>query len=114
MDVVTPGLREHRSATLRIAIAEALPEDMRPMTREIVEVHSSNPRKGHATALMHQVCAEADKWWMTLFIKVEKFDEGMGDDDLKRWYGRFGFVVIQIEPCLMVRSPQKPLVVRLH
>lgn len=114
---MTPGLREHRGASLRIAIAECMPEDMRVQMREIVGVKSTNPRKGHATALLHQVCAEADKWWITLFIKVERFDDGAGgmdDEQLRKWYGRFDFIVVQDEPCLMARSPQRPKIMRVH
>ena len=91
-----------------------LPEDMRDATRELVGVQSTNPRKGHATALMHTVCAEADREWMTLLIQVKPFDDGMTEDQLMRWYGRFGFVQIQAEPILMARSPQKPVILRAH
>ena len=110
-----PGLRTHRQASLRIAIAEGLPIEMRPNVREILSVQSSNPRKGDATALMYQVCAEADKWWFTLLVQVLPFDDGMTMEQLQKWYGRFGFLKIQDEPCvLMVRSPQPPRIARVH
>lgn len=107
---VNVGLREHRSASLRIAIADGLPERMRKLTREVLSVRSTNPRKGHATALMHEVCNEADKWWITLIVQPSKFDDGMDDAKLVPFYSRFGFVVFQNEPCLMARSPQLPRV----
>lgn len=112
---MNPGLREHRSASLRVAIAEGLPLDMRDQVRELLSVRSDNPRKGHATALLHTVCAEADKWWITLMIQPRKFDDGMDDEKLMPFYERFGFVVFQTEPVmLMVRSPQPPKIARVH
>lgn len=109
---MTPGIREHRSASLRVAESDVLPPEMTPFVREILSVRSTNPRKGHATALMYSVCAEADKWWITLLVQVRRFDDGMDDDKLRGWYGRFGFVEIQAEPVvLMVRSPEGPRIV---
>lgn len=111
---MTPGRRTHKAASCRVAVAMGLPEDMREQTREIVGVQSTNPRKGHATALMHTVCAEADREWMTLLIHVEPFSDGMTEEQLLRWYGRFGFVKIQDDPILMARSPQKSMILRAH
>jgi len=117
MDV---GQREYKGASLRIALAEGLPEAMRPMTREIVGVQSMSPHNGHATALMHQTCAEADKWWMTLLLHVKPFSDGMTQEQLEKFYGRFGFVRIQDAtddgtPCvLMARSPSPPVIQRIH
>jgi hypothetical protein len=48
---VSPGLREHKTSSLRVCVAECLPEDMREQTREIVGLESRNPRKGYATTL---------------------------------------------------------------
>lgn len=111
---MTPGLRQYKAASCRVAIAMGLPEDMRDQTREIVGVQSTNPRKGHATALLHTVTAEADREWMTLLIHVEPFDDGMTGEQLMKWYGRFGFVKIQDDPVLMARSPQPPLIARMN
>lgn len=112
---MTPGLRQHKHASLRIAIAEGLPEEMRDTTREILSVHSDDPRKGHATALLHEVCTEADKWWITLILCPRKFDDGMDDAKLIPFYERFGFALIQTEPApLMVRSPEPPKIARIH
>lgn len=111
---MTPGTRTHRQASLRVVPADGLPEDMRADVREIVDVQSGSPREGHATALMHQVCSEADFAWVTLLIMVKPFAEGMNCEQLKKWYGKFGFVEIQAEPCLMARSPVKPQIVRAH
>jgi len=112
---MTPGPRIHHSASLRVAIPESLPEEMRDDIREILAVATTNPRKGHATALMHQVMAEADFAWVTLMIHVKPFANGMTLEQLAKWYARFEFVEIQSEPVLlMARSPQKPRIVRVH
>lgn len=115
MDVMNIGLREHRSASLRIAEPEGLPVEMRPLVREILSVKSENPGKGHATALMWSTVAEADKWWFTLLIQVRPFADGMTQEQLEKFYAKFGFSILQRDPCvLMVRSPQPPVIARIH
>jgi GNAT superfamily N-acetyltransferase len=109
MDAMTPGLRDHKGATLRVAIPTGIPEEMRHGVREIVSVHADNPRKGHATALMHAVCAEADACGFVLMLEARSFDDGMSEEQLICWYGRFGFVRIQSEPVLMAREPRRVL-----
>lgn len=100
------GLRQHRSASCRIAEPEGVPEDMRSQLREVVGVQADEKRRGHASGLLHHVCAEADRDWLTLLIKVEPYADGMTLDQLERWYGSFGFVRFQTEPCvLMARVP---------
>src|SRR4029077_16138858 len=109
------GLRSHHSATLRVAMAEGLPEEMRHLTREIIDVQSTNQRKGHANGLMAEVCHEADKWWMTLIITVRPFGAACMDDaKLERFYRKFGFRRIQSSPLLMARSPELPRIQAVH
>lgn len=102
---MTPGLREHKQASLRVAVAECLPEDMRDLTREILSLACTNPRKGYATTLMWTVCHEADEARITLILQPKQFGDGMDDAKLERFYSRFGFVTIQKDPVLMARSP---------
>lgn len=110
---MTPGLRYHKSASLRIAIPMGLPDDMQTDVREIVGLHATQQGRGEATALLHSVCAEADREWKTLFIHVEPFDDGAMDAaKLTKWYSKFGFTVIQDAPCLMARSPERPRILR--
>lgn len=111
---MTPGIRLHKQASLRVAIAEGWPVEIQDQVREIVSIQSTNPRKGHATALLHQVCAEADKWWITLLVQVAPFNDGMTLEQLEKWYCRFGFLRIQDDPMLMARSPQPPVIERIH
>lgn len=101
------GARFHKQASCRIAISTALPEDMRDGTRELVSLESDNPRKGHATALMHQVCAEADVGGIVLLLQPKPFGEGMNEEQLGKFYERFGFVTVQEVPAkLMARQPR--------
>jgi len=89
-----------------------LPEDMRDNVREIVSVKSTSQRKGHASALMHKVCAEADKWSYLLLIHVQPFADGMPEDRLERFYGKFGFIVVQLEPAVLMA--REPVIGRMH
>lgn len=111
---MTPGLREHKQASLTVAVAECLPEDMRAETREILSLACTNPRKGYATTLLWTVCHEADMARITLILQPKQFGDGMDDDKLERFYMRFGFVKIQNEPPLMARSPQLRRLVTLQ
>jgi hypothetical protein len=109
VDGVTPGLREYKQATLRVAVPIGVPEHMRHGMREIISIHATNPRKGHATHLMHDVCLEADRLGFVLLLQVRPFDDGMTEEQLMKWYGRFGFEQIQPDPVLMARQPRNTI-----
>lgn len=108
------GRRDYKQASLRIAIPTSLPAHMQPHMRELLSVSSGNPRKGHATALMYQVCQEADDARMTLLIQVDPFDDGMTKEQLQKWYDKFGFEVIQTEPALLMARKIKPNRIKLN
>ena len=100
------GPRYHKQASLRLTIAEALPNHMHEGTREIINLRCSNPRKGYATALMHEVCAEADQTGIVLIVQPGQFDEGMTTEQLEKWYAKFGFVALPKDegnPTVMAR-----------
>lgn len=106
---MTPGLRTLGEATLTIGVCRALPPEMRPQTRELsgLEVPPESRGEGQASALMHQVCDEADAAGITLVLFVQPFnDPDMGRAQLIDWYAkRFGFMPIQADPPLMARMP---------
>lgn len=104
---MTPGLRHHREASLRVAIPEGVPEDMRDRMRELVSVKSEVRGEGHARALMYQVTAEADRAGFVLMLKVEPFADGLTAEQLERFYSSFGFERVQDEPVLMARQPEE-------
>lgn len=106
-----PGLRTYKSASLRVAVSEALPEHMHARTRELISIHSTDQGKGHASALVRKVCREADRKNIALIVQPRAFSVGMGDDELAAWYLGLGFVVFQ-RPCehfplLMARMPAR-------
>lgn len=111
---MTAGPRAYRQASCRIAIPPGLPEEFHEQVREVLGLVSESKRSGDATALMHQITAEADFAWMILLLHVQPFDDGMTAEQLERFYSKFGFVVIQHEPLLMSRLPQKPKLATSH
>lgn len=109
---MTPGPRTHKQASVTIAAPMGLPAEYHDDFRELTALHSGNPRKGDATALMYQVCAEADRNSKALLLLVEAYDDGsMTGDMLRKWYSRFGFKVAQESPCLMLRAPERPTII---
>jgi GNAT superfamily N-acetyltransferase len=110
---VTPGLRTHKRASLRIAEPTSVPDDMRANLREIVSLQSDDHGKGHAKALLHQVCAEADRANVVLMLHVKPFADGMTLEQLEKFYEGHGFARIQDEPLLMARAVQTLHVARV-
>lgn len=96
------GRRAFKGASCRIAIPD-LPEDMRTGIREVVDLQSSNPRKGHATSLMRSICTEADVGGFVLLLRPLVFAEGLSQEQLEKWYAKLGFYEVQAEPKLMAR-----------
>ena len=75
---------------------------------EVKSMHTAKPsrRQGHASKLMAEVCDEADKANVILVLTPEQFDNGpIGTQQLKNWYAKYGFNVIQEKPVLMCRDP---------
>lgn len=58
--------------------------------------------QGHASALLREVCKEADAAAVMPVLFVEPFDTGLSAVDLVAWYGRHGFAEIQAEPVRMM------------
>jgi ribosomal protein S18 acetylase RimI-like enzyme len=66
-------------------------------------------RQGHARWLMCEVCVEADQAGTVLLLEPDPFEDDAPLDAgaLELFYRRFGFRVIQREPCvLMAREPR--------
>jgi hypothetical protein len=100
------GRREFRSATARLIVPELEDIELIARTRQINDLNSSNPRKGHATALMHQICDEADKNGFLLILEARPFADGITQEQLEKFYQKFGFWAIEQEgPRLMARMP---------
>lgn len=109
MDDMIPGLRQHRSASLRVATTEAVPDEMRDGVRELIDVQSEEQDQGDGSGLLNMVCYEADQAGVLLILQPQPFADGMKLQDLLRWYAGFGFVRCQVEPVvLMARQPRAP------
>lgn len=105
------GERKVGPARCRVRQCTALPERMRPRTREVVDVETpfEEQGKGYATTLLHKVCREADAANMVLVLSPQPFGDNinLSKEQLEQWYERsFGFQVIQHQPMvLMARMP---------
>lgn len=93
-----------------VRVSVALPVKMRERTRELVSVHTEADaqHQGHATALMHEVCREADVAAVTLVLWPRPYgdDIALSRAQLIAWYAReFGFRLLQDDPPLMARAP---------
>lgn len=121
------GTRTAGHATCRVRQTNSVPASMRAGIREVcsVEVPAEHQGQGHATALMHKVCSEADAAGMVLVLWPQPWGDNiaMSRDELISWYSTtFGFQVIQPEPVLMARmvgaTPRRlrlnPVIEALH
>lgn len=104
------GPRTLGGASCQIRISMALPRELRPKTREVAHLHCERDSQntGEATALMLQVCEEADKDNITLVLWPRPYgdDIALSQAQLIEWYAkRFGFWQIQPDPPLMARAP---------
>ena len=101
------GDRRLGAASLRIRQCQALPQAMRPRTRELCDLQVPPALRGQglASALVHKVCAEADAAGLVLVLAVQPFGEagGLDADALRAWYAeRFGFSLLQERPVVMM------------
>lgn len=93
---MTPGLRSHKSASLRLVQPPLGVANL----REVTEFRAWHPRIGHGSALMRKVCKEADRTRCILVLNPQ-------GAELEPWYSRFGFVVIQREPAVLMARERK-------
>ena len=98
------GQRSNAYASCKLAIPTALPKDMQG---PVIELRSLKTRKdkrgkGFASALLAEVCEEADKARRFLFLHCEP-EDGLELEPLANFYIKHGFQPIQAEPLLMLR-----------
>jgi GNAT superfamily N-acetyltransferase len=104
------GARTHEGASLSLEVPLSVPAHLRGAVREVHNLKSEEQRKGHASALMRKVCAEADRAGKVLMLMVNQEQ----NEGLVKFYNRFGFKATKDgyeTPIVMVRAPEKPLVV---
>lgn len=103
------GQRKHEQATLMLAESLAIPEEMRGRVREVLRLYvpTHHRKKGLATALMRDVCMEADRAGFVLMLWPRQYGDGeMETQNLIGWYRKFGFIETQEAPVLMMRQPR--------
>lgn len=101
-----PGARNHGPASLQLVRMTGL-EDKALLEVKSVHTPKDSRNQGQATALMAEVCAEADKDHVLLILTPDRFDTGPLDNgQLEAWYAQMGFVAIQGKPVLMCRDPR--------
>lgn len=108
------GIRTHEGASVEIVTPMSLPAHMRGHVREVFDLKSEEQRKGHASALMRKVCAEADIETMALMLMVNVEDTA---ETLVKFYQRFGFKATKDGyeiPIVMIRPPEKRLIEVAH
>jgi GNAT superfamily N-acetyltransferase len=103
---------EHSSAEVVDAKIKGAPGLMQVIR---VWTEPKHRHTGSASALMDEICADADAESKVLMLSPKAF--GSVDrppvDTLIEWYGSFGFIIIQENPTLMARMP-KSLTATLH
>jgi GNAT superfamily N-acetyltransferase len=92
---VMVGLRSHESASCRLNYSMGVPVEMRARLRELSHLSAAEQGKGHGTALMNKVCAEADRAAIVLLLTSKP--------ELVEWYERFGFYPLPDSESVMAR-----------
>jgi 3,4-dihydroxy-2-butanone 4-phosphate synthase len=75
----------------------------------ISDIFATDKRKGHATGLLSRVVKRADDRMLTLLLEVVSDEvNSMSNDQLERFYEKFGFVTLNVPqlPVLMERKPK--------
>ena len=98
------GERRHGAASARIRLCPGLGPKLQASTRELCDLRTQAGAQGqgHASALLREVCEEADAAGVMLVLFVDPFGTGLSADDLAAWYERNGFAEIQAQPVKMM------------
>lgn len=101
------------AASARLSYSQMVAPHLRGRMRELsaLTVDQAQRGTGCATALLKSVCADADKAGVLLLVVVEPFgDAPLSVEQLRDWYARHGFKVIQEAPAVvMARAAQRVL-----
>lgn len=90
------------NASIHINYSQVIPPNQRGKARELTEFHvpEAHRGKGEGSALLQDVCDQADNEGLLLLITADT-------PRLAEYYQRFGFVIIQQENVIMLaRSPK--------
>ena len=96
-----PGDIQLGNASLHIGYPQCVPGNQRGHIREITRFYVPEEfrGKGEGTALLQDVCEQADIKQLALMLIADT-------ERLLLYYGTFGFELIQPTPMIMLRLPQ--------
>lgn len=101
------GKRVFGAASCKLGRTVQVPEHMRDGIVELSGLYCAEAqrREGFATALVGEICNEADEAGKILLLHVAPYAlGGLDKAQLAAWYAdKFGFSPIQVEPLLMAR-----------
>jgi GNAT superfamily N-acetyltransferase len=97
---------EHSSAQLNPFLNSGLSNDEASRVRLLSHVHTDpeHRKQGYATKLLEDITKQADEAIITLITEPKAYDDS-DFTDLKPFYEKHGFIEIQAEPLIMMRSP---------
>lgn len=111
------GIYTNGGASCKVSYCQAISPHLRGGLLEItrLETKEIDRNKGHASALIENVCNNADINRKILLIMPDPDGLVMGKDELTRWYiRRFGFELLQEQPVrLLVRRWQNQKILSL-
>ena len=93
------GTRTNGPASARVSYSQLVGANLRGMLREVthLQVLEDARGQGYGSSLMRSICSEADASRCVLLLTAQ-------NQKLAQWYDRFGFMLIQSDPLLMVRQ----------
>ena len=101
------GLLAQGHASLKLSPLAGM-EDRQLLQISDLKVDEEHQNQGEATRLMEEVCRRADMSMFLLILSPQPFNNGpLSAQNLQRWYGKFGFKVVQDKPVLMCRDPKR-------
>lgn len=109
MDGMKPGHIVLGHSSLDLSYSSIIPAADRDRVLEITSLRTDrwSRGKGHAGALMREVCEQADQHGMFLMLTPEAFGiEGLATEQLADWYTRrFGFMPLP-DSSILIRLPR--------
>lgn len=110
MDGMKPGHIVMGHASLELSYSGIVPVADRGRVLEVTSLRTDrwSRNQGHASALMREVCQQADQNDMFLLLRPEAFGAGgLTTEQLADWYARrFDFVQLQDAPLILIRLPR--------
>ena len=91
----------HESASL------ILTETGKKYSAVLTDFYAMNPSKGHGTKAFTKAMRYCDKKKLNVILEVMSGNPDISNTFLRKYYERFGFVVLVKKPIIMQRNPRK-------